>query len=51
MSPEIEHSFAEFGELVTELLKLAAILVFGALISPAFLGEIPISGYVFGVGT
>lgn len=44
---EVEQSFAEFGELVTELLKLAAILVFGALISPAFLAEIPVSGYVF----
>jgi NhaP-type Na+/H+ or K+/H+ antiporter len=47
LAPDIEHSFAEFGELVTELLKLAAILVFGALISPAFLGEIPVSGYLF----
>ena len=49
LAPDIERSFAEFGELVTELLKLAAILVFGALISPAFLGEIPVSGYVFAV--
>ena len=47
LAPEVERSFAEFGELVTELLKLAAILVFGSLISPAFLGEIPLSGYVF----
>ncbi len=47
LAPEVEESFAEFGELVTELLKLAAILVFGALISPAFLGDIPVSGYVF----
>lgn len=46
---DVEQAFAEFGELVTELLKLAAILVFGALISPAFLGEIPVSGYVFAV--
>ena len=47
LAPAVERSFGEFGELVTELLKLAAILVFGALISPAFLGEIPPSGYVF----
>lgn len=47
MAPEVETSFAEFGELVTELLKLSAILVFGALISPSFLAEIPFSGYVF----
>ncbi len=49
MAEDVEHAFAEFGELVTELLKLAAILVFGALISPAFLGEIPLSGWVFAV--
>ena len=47
LAPDVEESFGEFGELVTELLKLAAILVFGALISPAFLGEIPLSGYAF----
>ncbi len=49
LAPEVEHSFSEFGELVTELLKLAAILVFGALISLGFLAEIPVSGYVFAV--
>ena len=49
LAEDVEKSFAEFGELVTELLKLAAILVFGALISPAFLGEIPLGGYVFAV--
>ncbi|MDQ3466372.1 MAG: cation:proton antiporter, partial [Actinomycetota bacterium] len=45
--PELRDSFHELGELITELLKLVAILVFGALISPAFLGEIPVLGYVF----
>ncbi|MCW3768193.1 MULTISPECIES: cation:proton antiporter domain-containing protein [Paenarthrobacter] len=46
--PEIRHEFEQFGELVTELLKLAAIMVFGALITPAFLfSEIPLSGWVF----
>lgn len=49
LAPDVEESFAEIGELVTELLKLAAILVFAALISPAFLAEIPVSGYVFAV--
>jgi NhaP-type Na+/H+ or K+/H+ antiporter len=49
VAPDIEESFAEFGELVTELLKLAAILVFAALISPQFLADIPPSGYVFAV--
>ena len=44
-----KEAFHEFGELVAELLKLAALLVFGALISPAFLGEIPWTGWVFAV--
>ncbi len=49
LAPEVERHFYAFGELVTELLKLAAILVFGALISPAFLGEISLTGYAFGL--
>ena len=47
MSPEIRQSFHRFGDLIAELLKLAAIMVFGALISPAFLGDIPLAGYGF----
>ncbi len=47
MSPAIRGAFDRFGELVAELLKLAALLVFGALISPGFLTDIPLSGYVF----
>ena len=47
MSPAIHHAFDEFGELVAELLKLGALLLFGALISPQFLSEIPVAGYVF----
>lgn len=49
MSPELRAAFHQFGELVAELLKLGAVLVFGALISIRFLGEIGISGYVFAV--
>lgn len=49
LAPELRDSFEEFGQLVAELLKLVAILVFGALISPTFLGEIPVLGYVFAV--
>lgn len=45
--PEFRESFHELGELLAELLKLAAVLVFGALISLSFLGEIGFSGYVF----
>lgn len=40
-------AFHAFGELVAELLKLAALLVFGALISPPFLGEIALGGWLF----
>ena len=47
VAPQLRDSFHQFGELVTELLKLAAILVFGALISPAFLSEVDLAGYVF----
>ncbi len=43
------EAFREFGELVAELLKLAALLVFGTLISPAFLGDISWGGWVFAV--
>ncbi|MDP9445277.1 MAG: cation:proton antiporter [Actinomycetota bacterium] len=44
------EEFEQFGELVTELLKLAAILVFGALITPTFLfDEISLAGWVFAV--
>jgi len=46
-STEVRDAFTRFGELITELLKLAALLVFGALISPAFLGEISLRGYAF----
>jgi NhaP-type Na+/H+ and K+/H+ antiporter len=47
LSPEIREAFHKFGEILAELLKLAALLVFGALISPGFLTEINPSGYVF----
>ncbi|HWG99156.1 MAG TPA: cation:proton antiporter [Pilimelia sp.] len=43
------EAFEHFGELVAEILKLAALLVFGALITPVFLGEIPWTGWVFAV--
>ncbi|MEO7555307.1 MAG: cation:proton antiporter, partial [Acidimicrobiales bacterium] len=49
MSPAIRQAFHRFGELIAELLKLAAILLFGALISVRFLGDISVRGYVFAV--
>lgn len=49
--PQQRESFERFGELLAELLKLAALLVFGALISPSFLGQIPAAGWLFAVLT
>jgi NhaP-type Na+/H+ or K+/H+ antiporter len=47
--PRQRAAFEHFGENIAELLKLAALLVFGALISPAFLGEISWAGWAFAV--
>ena len=47
VGPEVREAFHHFGELVAELLKLAALLIFGALITPQFLLEIPLAGYIF----
>lgn len=49
VSPDLRDEFHRFGETVTELLKLAAVMVFGALISPNFFHEIAFNGYVFGL--
>ncbi len=43
------QAFRELGEVVAELLKLGALLVFGLLISIPFLREIPWPGWVFAV--
>ena len=45
--PAQRAAFQHFGELIAEGLKLAALLVFGALISIEFLGEISWQGWVF----
>lgn len=47
VSHHFREVFQEFGELITELLKLAAILVLGSRLSPSFLSEIGAGGYVF----
>ncbi|TDC04312.1 sodium:proton antiporter [Nonomuraea longispora] len=43
------ESFEHFGELIAELLKLGALLVFGALITPALLGSVGWQGWVFAI--
>lgn len=47
--PELREEFHRFGELLAELFKLGAILFFGAIISPAYFGDIGLGGYVFAV--
>jgi NhaP-type Na+/H+ or K+/H+ antiporter len=48
VDPSVRDAFGRFGELVAELLKLAALLVFGALILPDTLASgIGLKGYAF----
>ncbi|WP_052423404.1 cation:proton antiporter [Nonomuraea candida] len=42
-------SFEHFGELIAELFKLAALLVFGVLITPALLGAVGWQGWLFAI--
>ncbi len=50
MSQEFRHQFEQLGELVSEQLKLVAILVFGALLTPSFLfQETPLAGWLLAV--
>ena len=49
MRPEIRKSFHPFGEPLTELLKLAALLVFGAVISPRIFENLTAADWVFAV--
>jgi NhaP-type Na+/H+ or K+/H+ antiporter len=47
--PRQRVAFEHFGENIAELFKLAALLVFGALISPAFLAGISWQGWIFAI--
>ncbi|CAN5213194.1 cation:proton antiporter [soil metagenome] len=51
VGPQLSAAFHDVGELAAELLKLAALLVFGASISPQFLAEIPVTGWLFALVT
>lgn len=46
-SDRFKDAFHRFGELVSELVKLLAVLLFGTLISPQFLSEVGLGGYLF----
>ncbi len=51
VSPELQRAFERFGELISELLKLGALLVFGALLTgDVFVASGP-AGLVFAVLT
>ncbi|MFG1616402.1 cation:proton antiporter [Nonomuraea wenchangensis] len=47
--PRQRESFEHFGELIAEVFKLAALLVFGALITPELLGSVGWTGWLFAV--
>ncbi len=47
MSPAIRDSFRQFGELVAELLKLGAVLVFAAVVTFDMLRGVGLGGYAF----
>jgi NhaP-type Na+/H+ or K+/H+ antiporter len=50
MGPEFRREFEQLGELVAEQLKLVAVLVFAALMTPTFLWEeIAWNGWIFAV--
>lgn len=47
VDPQVRAAFHKFGELLAERFKLGALLVFGALISPALLRDVSLGGYAF----
>ncbi len=47
--PALREEFHRFGELITELLKLATLLVFGALMSPHLFGQLRAADYLFAI--
>ncbi len=46
-APSLRRAFTQFGELTTELLKLAALLVLGALVTVGMFRGIGLSGVIF----
>ncbi|MFF0125811.1 cation:proton antiporter [Streptomyces mirabilis] len=45
VSPEAKASFEPLGEALAELAKFAALLVFGALLTPHLFGDLSLGGY------
>ncbi|CAL9467778.1 K(+)_H(+) antiporter NhaP2 [Streptomyces sp. enrichment culture] len=46
VSPEAKTAFEPLGEALSELAKFAALLVFGALLTPQLFADLPWTGYV-----
>jgi NhaP-type Na+/H+ or K+/H+ antiporter len=46
VSPEAKAAFEPLGEALAELAKFAALLVFGALLTPQLFGDLSFGGYV-----
>lgn len=46
ISPESKNAFESLGESLAELAKFAALLVFGALLTPHLFGDLSLGGYV-----
>jgi sodium/hydrogen antiporter len=45
VSPEAKEAFEPLGEALAELAKFAALLVFGALLTPHLFGDLSVGGY------
>jgi NhaP-type Na+/H+ and K+/H+ antiporter len=49
VAPQAHDAFEDFGDLIAELLKLGALLVFGALLTPHLLHRLPIGAWAVAV--
>lgn len=49
VSERFQQAFHRLGQLISELVKLLAVMLFATLLSPQFLGEIGLGGYIFAV--
>lgn len=46
VAPEAKQAFEPLGEVLAELAKFAALLVFGALLTPRLFADLPLGGYL-----
>jgi NhaP-type Na+/H+ or K+/H+ antiporter len=49
VSPQARHAFEPLGESLSELAKFAALLVFGALLTPRLFADLSVGGYAVAV--